>query len=135
MPDRVSADAEGDRDRRGRSFGRKRRTVTSRSDNGHATADKVGHERQQAIVLATEPVVLDHHVLVLDVAGFAEAFIKRGCRACRAIDRPTADKADHRHRRLLRARRERPSGRSTAEKRRDELASPHIRSQAQETAL
>jgi hypothetical protein len=39
--------------------------------------------------------------------------------------------SDHRHRRLLRTRRERPSCRA-AEKR-DEFASPHIRSQAQET--
>jgi hypothetical protein len=78
MPDRVSAEAEGDGDRRGRSFGRKRRRIASRSDNGHATADEVGHERRQAIILALQPVVFDDHILRLDVAGFAEALTERG---------------------------------------------------------
>jgi hypothetical protein len=108
MPDRVSADAKGNRDPRGRSFGRKCRRIASGGDNGHASADEVGHERLQAIVLAAEPVVLDEHVLALDVAAFAEAFGERGCMARGAIERPTADKADHWQRRLLRARRERP---------------------------
>src|SRR5262249_2576672 len=102
-------DAEGDRDRRGRSFGRKRRRIAGRNDNGHATADEVCHERWQSIVLAAKPVVLDHHVLVLDVAGFAESFSERDRRACGVIERPTADKAHHRHCRLLCMRRERPS--------------------------
>src|SRR5262245_38492526 len=108
MRDRVSANAKGDRDRRGRSFGRKRRRIANRSDNADATADEVGHERRQAVVLAAEPAVLDGHVLALYVAGFGEAFTERACMAGGAIERPTADKADHRHRRLLRARRERP---------------------------
>src|SRR5262245_43084848 len=124
MPDRVFADAEGDRDRRGRSFGCKRSRIAGCSDNGHATADEVSHERRQAIVLAAEPMVLDHHVLTLDVAGFAEAFTERGCMARGPIERPAADKADHRHGRLLRARRKRPCG-CHAAKKRDELAAFH----------
>src|SRR5262249_7875924 len=107
--------------RRGRSFGRKCRRIASGGDNGYASADEVGHERRQAIVLAAEPVVLDEHVLALDVAAFAEAFAERGCRAGGAIERPTADKADHWQRWLLRARRERPGGCRAADKR-DELA-------------
>jgi hypothetical protein len=134
MPDRVFADAEGDRDRRGRSFGRKRSRIAGCSDNGHATADEVSHERRQAIVLAAEPMVLDHHVLALDVAGFAEAFTERGCMARGAIERPAADKADHRHRRLLRARRPRPRRRSAAEQR-DEFASSHVEHGASSPAL
>jgi hypothetical protein len=47
---------------------------------------EVGHQRRQAIVLAAEPVVLDHHVLALDVAVFAEAFRQCGCMASGAID-------------------------------------------------
>src|SRR5262245_41875094 len=108
MCDRVSANAKGDRDRRGRSFGCKRSRVANRSNNGDATADKVGHERWQAVVLAAEPAVLDGHVLALYVAGFGEAFTERACMAGGAIERPTADKADHRQGLLLRARRERP---------------------------
>src|SRR5262245_63996497 len=121
MRDRVSANAKGDRDRRGRSFGRKRRRIANRSDNGDATADEVGHERRQAVVLAGKPVVLDRHVLALDVARFAKAFTKCGCMAYGTIERSTAEKPHHRHRRLLRARRERPRRRRAAEKR-DELA-------------
>src|SRR5262245_60129814 len=124
MRDRVSAKAKGDRDRRGRSFGRKRRRIANRSDNGDAAADEVGHERRQAVVLAAEPAVLDGHVLALEVARFAKAFTERACMARGAIERPTADKADHRHRRLLCARRERP--RSSAAEQRDELAPLHV---------
>src|SRR5262245_28698094 len=124
MRDRVSANAKGDRDRRGRSFGRPRRRIANRSDNGDATADEVGHERGQAIVLAAEPVVLDDHVLALYVARFAEALTKRGSMARGAIERPTADKANHRHGLLLRPRRERPRHRRAAEKG-DETATVH----------
>src|SRR5262245_15667735 len=123
MCDRVSANAKGDRDRRGRSFGCKRSRIANRSNNGDATADKVGHERRQAVVLAAEPAVLDGHVLALYVAGFAEAFTERACMAGGAIERPTADKAEHRHGLLLRARRERPRGRATEQ--RYERAPPH----------
>ena len=124
MPDRISTEAKRDRDRRGRSFGCKRGRIPSRSDNCNATADEVGHERRQAIVLAAEPVVLDDHVLALNVAGFAEAFSERGRMSSGAIERPTADEAYHRHRRLLCARRERPrSGRAAEDC--DELPPPH----------
>src|SRR5262249_51969534 len=72
--DRVSAAAEDDRDRCGRSFGRLNSSGRAgRSDNGDATADEVSHERRQAIVSAVQPIVLDNHVLTLDVAGFVYA--------------------------------------------------------------
>jgi hypothetical protein len=107
-PHRVLADAEDDRDRRGRSFGRKRGSIGERGDHGHATAHEIGHERRQAIVLAIQPVVLNHYVLALDVAGFAEAFAERSSLAHGGLGRPAGDEAHDRHRRLLRARRERP---------------------------
>src|SRR5262245_44471694 len=123
--DRVSAAAEDDRDRCGRSFGRLNSSGRAgRSDNGDATADEVSHERRQAIVSAVQPIVLDNHVLTLDVAGFAEASAERSGMASGGIGPPTADEADGRHRRLLRARRERPRGRRAAEQR-DELAPFH----------
>src|SRR5262249_26612570 len=68
MCDRVSANAKGNRDRRGRSFGRERRRIANRSDNADATADEVGHERRQAVVFAVQPMVLHRHVLALYVA-------------------------------------------------------------------
>src|SRR5262245_34355590 len=124
MADRISTEPERDRDRRGRSFGCKRSRITKRSDNCHATAYQVGHERRQAIVLAAEPVILDDHVLTLYVARFAEAFAERGCMAGRTIERATGDKADHWSCRLLRARRERPRRCRPADKR-DELPPLH----------
>ena len=77
--DRVFADAEDDRDRRGRSFGHLGSMVARwRGDNGHATTHEVSHERRKAIELALQPVVLHRYVLALDVAGFVEAFAERG---------------------------------------------------------
>ena len=96
-------------------------------NHGDATADEIGHQRRQAIILALQPVVLDHHVLVLNVAGFVEAFAEGSARARGILGRPGTDEADDRHRRLLRARCDRPrDGRATGK--RDELAPPHVRS-------
>ena len=93
----------------------------SRSDNGHATAHEVGHERWQAIVLALHPVVLDRYILALDVAGFVEALTERNGAA--RIGRPAVDERDYRHPRLLRARRKRPRRRPGEQ--RDERAAIH----------
>src|SRR5215472_16554208 len=115
-PDRVVADAKDDRNRDRRSFGRLGSIVSSgRGDHGHATADQVGHEFRQTTELALPPVVLDHHVPALDVAGFAEAFAERSRIARGGIGRPTVDEADDRQRRLLRPRREWPHSRRAAE--------------------
>jgi hypothetical protein len=70
--DRIITDAEDYRDRCARSFGCDRSgRAAGRVDNGHATADQVSHQRRQAIELAVQPVVLDRHVLTVDVAGVA----------------------------------------------------------------
>ena len=66
------------------------------ADYGHLSANQIGHQRRQAIVLALQPVVLDRHVLAFDVAGFVEAFAERGRKARRGISRPVSDKPDHR---------------------------------------
>src|SRR5262245_62332174 len=123
-PDRVFADAEDDWGRCGRGFGRLGTNgQAGRGDNGHATADEVSHERRQAIVPPIQPVVLDHHVLALDVAGFVEAFTERGGLARGGIGRANADESDNREHRLLRPRLRRP--RRRAAEKRDELAAPH----------
>ena len=123
--DRVIADAEDDRDRRCCSFGCERGHVTDRGDDGHLSADQVAHQCRQAIILALQPVVLDRHVLAFNVAGFVEAFAECGHMARGGIGRPVSDKSDHRHRRLLRARRKRPRDCRTANKS-DELAPLHV---------
>src|SRR3954471_17616371 len=93
--DRVLRDAEDDRNRRGGSFGREGTIAEAGcSDHGHTTADELSHERWQAVVLAVQPVVLDHHVLALDVASFVEGFTKCSAKARGALGRPTADEAD-----------------------------------------
>src|SRR5262249_3703248 len=68
-----------------------------------------------------QPVVLDPHILTIDVAGFVETLTERSGTA--RIGRPAVDEADHRHRRLLRPRRQRTCCRRTAEH--DELAPSH----------
>jgi hypothetical protein len=75
-------------------------------------------------VLVLRPAILDHDILALDVAGFANALPECGQIACTISKRRAAEKSDHRHRRLLRARRERPRGCSAAEQR-YELAASH----------
>ena len=101
--DRVFADTEDDRDRRGRGFGRDRSGAHGRGDHGHTTADQVSHQRRQAIVLALQPVVLDRHVLALDIAGFAKSFAERESHSpLQASADPSVDKSDHRKRQLLR---------------------------------
>src|SRR5262245_51864362 len=95
-----------------------------RSDHRHLTAYQIGCEVGQSVSLVLRPAILDRHILTLDVAGFTKALAECGQIAC-TIGRPRgAEEPDHRHRRLLRARRERPAGRPAAEQR-DELAASH----------
>ena len=91
-------------------------------DDGRTTTREVGHESRQAIKLALQPMVLHRYVLALDVAGLVEALAERGNKL--RMRQSGIDEADHRHCRLLRARRDRPSSRRTSEQR-DELTSFH----------
>src|SRR5262249_2981060 len=75
-------------------------------------------------MLTERPTVFDHHVLALDEARFAQASSKCLHQMRGVLRRPGAEITDHRHRRLLRARRERPR-RDDATEQRDELAPPH----------
>src|SRR5215475_2313043 len=95
-----------------------------RSDHRHLTAYQIGCEVGPYIVLVLRPAILDHDILALDVAGFANALPECGQIACTISKRRAAEKSDHRHRRLLRARRERPC-RCCATEQRDERAAPH----------
>src|SRR5262245_1426569 len=72
------------------------------------------------------PPILDRHILALDVPGFTNALPECGQKACTiGKERPrAAEEPDHRHGRLLRARRERPRHGRAAEQR-DELAALH----------
>ena len=69
---------------------------------------KFGRQRRQSIHLIFGPAVFDRDVLALDMAGFFEALAKCAQAVGERVGRCAVEKPDHRHRRLLRARRKRP---------------------------
>src|SRR5262249_58217492 len=88
------------------------------------TADEIIGECGQSIVLAIGPAVLDRRILALDIAGFAQAPTESGCAGGECYSRSAVEESDHRHRRLLGARRERPCG-GRAPDQRHELPPSH----------
>src|SRR5262245_4910002 len=90
-----------------------------RSNHRHLTAYQIGCEVGQYVLLVLRPAILDHDILALDVAGFANALPECGQIACTISKRRAAEKSDHRHRRLLRASRERPRGGRAADQRQE----------------
>src|SRR5262249_23898668 len=75
------------------------------------------------IVLALCPAIFDRHIPPFGIAVFAQSSPKRTQQGCEHVARSSIEEPDHRHRRLLRARRERPCSRAPDE--RDEVAPPH----------
>src|SRR5262249_20435376 len=100
-----------------------RRGGVGRRDHRHLTAREISGEVRQSIVLILRPVVLNRHVLAFEIATLANAMPERGHKVGSAAGRRGAENPDHRHRLLLRARREGPRRRAADE--RDELAPPH----------
>src|SRR5262245_33397286 len=70
------------------------------------------------------PPVFDRDVLPLDVTGVTQASVKSREKLACQFERCKVEKPDHRHRRLLRPRRNRPSSRRAAVQR-DEVAARH----------
>src|SRR5262249_1458313 len=124
-PDRVFVDVEDDGDRGGCGLSRHRRSgAAGRDDHGHLAAHRFGGERRQPIELSLGPAVFDRQILALNITDLLQALAKGPQAPCRPVRRLGIEMADHRHRRLLRARRERPRGRCAAEQR-DERAAIH----------
>src|SRR5262249_20775161 len=124
-PDRVGASHVDDRYSRGRSLGRQCRYLAAWCNNDrHLSTHEIGGERGQLIVLSVGPAIVQGGVLALEESGIFQAL--QDHRDERRVDggRTGAENADHRHRRLLRARRERPRGRAAEQ--RDELAAFHL---------
>src|SRR5262249_31716805 len=71
--------------------------------------------------LILAPIVFDRDILTLDIAGVLEALTESAQTLHIPVRRRGVKKTDHRHRRLLRPRPERPRRRRAAEQR-DELA-------------
>jgi hypothetical protein len=106
------------------SLGRHYRGVAASGENhAHRTADEIGRQFRQSIESSLRPNIFDADVAVLDIASFVQSLAERGNLVAQHSRRPAAEKPDHRHRRLLRARRERPRRRRATEQR-DELAPP-----------
>src|SRR5262249_53363019 len=122
---RIPADPEDDRDNRGRRLRRKSRGLApGRHDDGDLPANQIGGERRQAAIVAACPAELDRYVFTLGEATLLQPATKRFEPVYGILRRARAQEADHRQRRLLRARRERPrDGRATEH--RDELAALH----------
>src|SRR5262249_5320530 len=95
-----------------------------RGDHSHMTADEIIGECGQSIVVAIGPTVLDRRILALDIAGFAQALTESGYAGGECYSRPAVEETNHRHRRLLRPRRERASYRRPT-KHRYEFAALH----------
>src|SRR6516162_10502911 len=94
-----------------------------RSDHRHLTAYQIGCEVGQYVVLVLRPAILDYNILALDIAGFAYALAECGQITCTISKPRAAEKSNHRHRWLLRPRRERPC--CHAAKQCDEVAAFH----------
>src|SRR5262249_53318638 len=86
-------------------------------------------KRRQPIVVTLRPAILDLDVLALDIACFFQSLPERAQAARVYVGRCAAEKSDHRHPALLRARRQRPSSRA-AEKRDERTTSHSITSSA-----
>src|SRR5262249_31216176 len=91
--------------------------------NRHLPSYEISSQQGETIVLSLSIAILDGYVLAFDVARFGQ-----GAEKCRDIRRHRSwrsgiKKPNHRHRRLLRARRKRPRGGRAADQR-DELAPP-----------
>src|SRR5262245_5430985 len=124
-PDRVFGSHENDGGHFACGFGSRRRRVAYGDDHGDPSVNQFGCERRQPIELPLRPAVYDRYILALDIAAILQTLAKSTqtvgayVRRCRRVE-----ETDHRHRRLLRAGRQRPRGRRTAEQR-DEFAAFH----------
>src|SRR5262249_42070372 len=107
---------------RGRCLGRWRRSGI-RCDQEHLSADQIGRQRRQAIVVTFRPTVFNPYIAPFDIAGLAEALAKGGNVVRVSPGRGGMEESDPRQP-LLRARRERPRRCRAAEKG-DELAAFH----------
>jgi hypothetical protein len=114
---------EDDRNRAGRRLGRERAGGRGRREHAYPALNEIGEQRRQPVVLPLRPAKLDRDIAALDVAGIAQALAESVDQVAECVGRAAANESDHRHRRLLRARRERPRDRAAEQG--DELAPSH----------
>src|SRR5262249_44030257 len=109
------------RERRGCPLGCERRSYSARcGDHVHGSANQLGRQCRQSIVLVLRPAIFDNGIAALDIARFVEPLVECHEHAGETVRGPAVEKPDHWHCRLLRPPRERPRSRRAAEQR-DEL--------------
>src|SRR5262249_6732941 len=89
-------------------------------------ANQIGRQFRQPTDLIVRPPIFDRYVLALNVAHFTQTSAEWRHVTCALFRRTKGEIPDHRHRRLLRPRRERPRSSNAAEQR-DELAALQLR--------
>jgi hypothetical protein len=108
QPHRIGAEHEDDWYRRGGGLCRERWSgAAACDDQGHLTASQIGRQFRQPIGLIVRPAIFDRHILALDVAGLFQPMAECGQLLRIRIGEGRVQEPDHRHRGLLRARRER----------------------------
>jgi len=122
--DRIAARRKDDRDGPGRPLGGERAGGARGHDHVGPVSHQFVRQLREAAVIPSRPCELEHDVLALDVAQFAERLAQRVHLGALQRRGRGAKVADPRLLlRLLRPRRERP--RRRAAEQRDELAPPH----------
>ena len=113
-PDRIGAADKHDRDSRRRGpNGRHGKIIAD--DHRHPATHQICRQRWQPAEIVVRKAKLDGDVLALDEPRLGKALAKRRYQMHRGGGRRAAENTDHRHRRLLRARRQRPRRCSAAE--------------------
>jgi hypothetical protein len=106
---RVAAGREHDRNGFGRRHGSQHRSAAScRGDHVDLAADQIGGKSRQSIMPVFCKTVFDRDVAAIDIAAFAQAAPERRLDVGPVILPLSVQEPDHRRRRLLRARRQRP---------------------------
>src|SRR5215831_8103030 len=98
--------------------------TSHRGNHGNLAPNQFTSECRQLIKLVLGPAVFDCDVLALDQTAVLEALTKCAEQMRVGGGRCAVEEADDRHRRLLRARRERPCDRGSADET-DKFSSPH----------
>ena len=118
-PDRIFGDGEDDGDRRRRLL-RRRSGIGDGYNHADRPADQFRRQLRQPINRFFRPAVDDRCVLTLDIADRFQTIAECAQAIRNRVGRSDPQKPDDGHRRLLRARRERP--RRSAADQRDEIA-------------
>jgi len=92
------------------AFAAKPRDVSSSScDHGHSARNQIGGKPSKSIIFTVRPTVFDRNILTLDISSLVQTTSESSDVLRRLAKRPGTEKPDDRHRRLLRARGDRPS--------------------------